>query len=121
VPALAPLVVAVLVGTAWTALSWFGDHGRELVNAGAWWWGWLGLPVAAAAIGAWSRQRTAARVDPWLIAAVLVAPMAVGFVAHDSVTDRHPTYWPEGWVLLVILAVLCTVSAAGLDRRREPG
>ena len=110
-PALVPLAVAAAVGTVWAALSALGDHRQELVNAGAWWWGWLGLPVAAAAIGAWAR-RGVARVEPWVVAALLVAPMAVAFVVHDVVTDRHPAYWPEGCVLLVVLAVLCTVAAA---------
>jgi len=127
VPALVPLLAAVVVGVVWAAMSWFGDHGLELVNAGAWWFGWLALPAAAAAIGAFGRRRReqdGQAVEAWLIGALLVAPMAVAFVAHDMVTDRRPTYWPEGWVLLVILAVLCTAAPAGglaSQERREPG
>ena len=107
-------VLALVVGIAWTALTWAGDHGREIVNAGAWWWGWLALPVVAALLGVLARHRGRGP-EPWLLAVVLLAPMAVGFVAHDQVEDRRPAYWPVGWTLLVVLGVICT--AAGLSRR----
>ena len=113
-----PAAVAVVVGTVWAATSWANDHGAQLVNAGAWWWGWLVLPAAAAALGAWARRRDDA-IEPWLIAALLVAPMGVAFAAHDILTDRHPTYWPVGAVLLVVLAVICTAAASVLDRDGE--
>jgi hypothetical protein len=113
-----PAVVAVLIGTAWAAISWANDHGAQLVNAGAWWWGWLVLPVAAAALGAWTRRRRAG-LDAWLIAAFLVAPMGVAFAAHDAITDRRPAYWPVGVVLLVVLAVICTAAASAAGRDAE--
>jgi len=119
-PALAPLAVAIVVGVVWAAASWLGDHGQQLVNAGLWWWGWLVLPVAAAGLGAWARRRRR-RLDTWLIGPLLVAPMAVVFMAHDIVTDRRPAYWPEGCVLLVVLALLCSVAASGPERWNEPG
>ena len=47
--------------------------------------------------------------------------MAVAFVAHDMVTGRRPTYWPEGWVLLVILAVLAfNLVGDGLRDAADP-
>jgi len=41
--------------------------------------------------------------------------------SHDVVTDRRPAYWPEGCVLLVVLALLCSVAASGPERWNEPG
>jgi hypothetical protein len=113
-----PAVAAVAIGAAWAAISWANDHGRQLVNAGAWWWGWLALPVAAAVLGAWARRRGPA-VDAWLVAALLVAPMEVAFAAHDALTDRRPAYWPVGTVLLVVLAVICTAAASAVGRDPE--
>ena len=108
------VVLALLAGAAWTALTWVGDHGRQLVNAGAWWWGWLAIPIVAALLGVLVRRRERGP-GPWLLAVVLLAPMAVAFVAHDRVDHRRPAYWPVGWTLLVVLGVLCT--AVGLSRR----
>jgi hypothetical protein len=113
------VVVALVVGAAWAALTWLGDHGRELVNAGAWWWGWLAVPVVAAVLGALGRGRRAGP-EPWLVAALLLAPMAITFVAHDRLDDRRPAYWPVGWTLLVVLGVICTVAAAGGGRDAQP-
>jgi hypothetical protein len=107
-------VLALVVGTVWAALTWAGDHGREIINAGAWWWGWLALPVVAALLAALVRRRGRGP-EPWLLTVALLAPMAVGFVAHDRMRDRQPAYWPVGWTLLVVLGVICT--AAGLSRR----
>ena len=108
------VVLALLAGAAWTALTWVGDHGRQLVNAGAWWWGWLAIPMVAALLGVLVRRRDHGP-GPWLLAVLLLAPMAIAFVAHDRLDDRRPAYWPVGWTLLVVLGVLCT--AAGLSRR----
>jgi hypothetical protein len=115
-----PAVAAVAVGTGWAVASWANDHGRELVHAGVWWWGWLVLPVAAAALGAWARRRHD-DIEPWLIAVLLVSPMAVAFAAHDIITGRQPPLWPVGAVLLVVLAVICTASASVLDRDSRAG
>ena len=74
-------VVALVVGAVWATLTWLGDHDRELVNAGIWWWGWIAVPVAAALLAVLVRRRGGP--GPWLLALLLVAPMAVAFVLHD--------------------------------------
>ncbi len=106
-------VVAVAVGAVWATLTWLGDHDRELVNAGIWWWGWIAVPIAAALLAVLVRRRGGP--GPWLLALLLVAPMAVAFVLHDRAADRRPAYWPVGWTLLAVLAALC--AAVGLARR----
>ena len=107
------VVIAVAVGAVWAVLTWLGDHDRDLVNAGIWWWGWIGVPIAAALLAALVRRRGGP--GPWLLALLLVAPMAVAFVLHDRAEDRRPAYWPVGWTLLAVLAAIC--AAVGLARR----
>ena len=84
-------VVAVAVGAVWATLTWLGDHDRVLVNAGIWWWGWIAVPIAAALLAVLVRRRGGP--GPWLLALLLVAPMAVAFVLHDRAagTADRPT------------------------------
>ena len=67
------VVLALLAGAAWAALTWVGDHGRQLVNAGAWWWGWLAIPIVAALLGVLVRRRDRGP-GPWLLAVPPAGP-----------------------------------------------
>ena len=89
-------VLAVVVGAVWAVLTWLGDHDRDLVNAGIWWRGWIGVPIAAALLAALVRRRGGP--GPWLLA-LLVAPMAVAFVLHDARTADRPTGRSAGLLL----------------------
>ena len=111
------MALALIVGGAWATLTWVGDHGSQLVNAGAWWWGWLAVPVAAALLAALARRRGTGPA-PWLLAVLLLPPMAVAFIAHDRLEDRRPAYWPVGWTLLVVLVAICAVAGLARDRPR---
>ena len=110
------VVLALLAGAAWTALTWVDDHGRQLVNAGAWWWGWLAIPVVAALLGVLARRRG---VGPGRGSSPSSCwhrwPWRSWPTTASRTTARRPAYWPVGWTLLVVLGVLCT--AAGLSRR----
>ena len=108
-------VLAVVVGAVWAVLTWLGDHDRDLVNAGIWWRGWIGVPIAAALLAALVRRRGGP--GPWLLA-LLVAPMAVAFVLHDA--RRPPTGLLAGRLdALAVLAAIC--AAVGLARRPREG
>ena len=107
-------VLALLVGAIWAALDLAGrprprpGQRRDLVVE------LIGVPIAAALCSrSWSAA--ARRPGPWLLALLLVAPMALAFVLHDRAEDRRPAYWPVGWTLLAVLAAIC--AAVGLARR----
>jgi hypothetical protein len=105
--------VALGIGLVWAALSWLGDHDRQLLNAGVWWWGWLVLPVLAVVLRAAARRR-GGRPGPWAVAVLLVIPMTATFVLHDVVDDRSPAYWPVGWPLLAVLCAICAAAGSNV-------
>ena len=109
------MALALIVGGAWATLTWVGDHGSQLVNAGAWWWGWLAVPVAAALLAALARRRGTGPA-PWLLAVLLLAPMAVAFIAHDRLRGP-PTGLLAGRLDAAARPRRSSVPSAGLARR----
>jgi hypothetical protein len=107
---------AVLIGILWASACWMTEARDDLLSSPLWIWGWILVPVAAAALGRLDDTPLA------VIASGVTVPMAVAFVIHgDPPRDPGPASWPIGVLLTVALGGICLAAArAGRATRPEP-
>jgi hypothetical protein len=107
-------VRALMIGILWACACWLSESRDDLLSSPFWIWGWILLPVVAAALARLADERLP------VIAAGLTAPMAIAFVLHgDPPNDAGPASWPIGVLLVLALAGIC-LAAARAGRATRP-